>query len=155
MSGSLPAATSRLPRATCRSRRRAAWPSQAAVSTATSAAVCPIRQHVQVGAARAEQRLLLGPLALDRQRRAEHQGGGAEPPDHLQADHGLARARRGDDQGLVAPGGAVGLERLQAQRLVAAPLPGELPCGERRGLVRHHTRVREAPDASVAIDPAG
>jgi len=100
------------------------------------------------------QFISVGPLALDGQRRAEHERGRAKPPHHLQPDHGLARPGRGDDEGLVTPGGAVRLERLQAQRLVAPPLPGELPRGERRRLGRHHTRVREAPDASVASGPA-
>ena len=46
ISGSLPAATSRFPRATMRatsrSRSRAACPSQAAVSATTSSTVCPV-----------------------------------------------------------------------------------------------------------------
>ena len=89
-----------------------------------------VGEDVQVRAARAEQRLLLTPLALDRPRRAQHHGGRAEPADDLEADDRLARAGWSDDQGLVAPGRAVGLEGVQAERLVPAPLPGEPPCGE-------------------------
>ena len=92
-----------------------------------------IGQRVQVGARRAEQRLLLAPLALDRARRAQHHGRHADAPHDLQPDDRLARARRRDQQRPVASRGAVGLEGLQAAVLIAAPAPLKRPRGERRG----------------------
>ena len=162
-------------RAISRSRRCAAWPLQVPSSASTSssdwlgggrALVRPVTprgvaqhvlgigrladrlvgQRVDVVAAPAEERLLVAPLALDRLARAQHERRPAEAPHDLEADHGLARPGRRDDQRLVAAGGTLGLEGLQAARLVAAPGAFELPGGEGGG---HGCRVplRIASDA--------
>ncbi len=88
---------------------------------------------MDVGAALAEQRLLVLPLALDGLGGTEHQRRRAQTTHDLQSDDRLARAGRRHQERLAMARGAVGLERVEALPLVAAPGAGEGPGGEGGG----------------------